>query len=65
MKQTVVITAAMLAGFVGGVLGTLTTRAFERTRAEQTVRARSFELLDQTGKAISYWGVNKEALPAI
>ena len=59
MKQIFVIVAALLAGFVGGIFGTLVTRGREQPRTERVVRARSFELVDKTGKAISYWGIDK------
>jgi len=47
------------AGFVGGVLGTRLTRTGEDSRAERVVRARSFELVDEAGKVISFWGGDK------
>jgi hypothetical protein len=59
MKQTILILAALLAGFVGGVLGTRVERAREQSRPEQVVRARSFEMVDEAGRAISYWGIDK------
>jgi hypothetical protein len=49
----------MLAGFVGGILGSGAMRTREQAHSEQVIRARSFELLDQTGQVISYWGVDK------
>lgn len=60
MKQTAFIVAALLAGFVGGILGTLATRSSEQAHPAQLVRARSFELVDEAGQAISYWGIDKE-----
>jgi hypothetical protein len=59
MKRTVFVLAALLAGFLGGVVGTLVIGIREHTRLEQVVRARSFELVNDAGQAISYWGVDK------
>jgi hypothetical protein len=58
MKHVLLIVGALLAGFAGGTLGTRMTRSAQ-TRPEQIVRARRFELVDETGKAISYWGIDK------
>jgi hypothetical protein len=60
MRQTSVIIAALFAGFVGGWLGARLSRTAEQNRAQHVVRARSFELVDETGKAISIWGVNRQ-----
>jgi hypothetical protein len=59
MKQSLIIVAALAAGFVGGILGTLVTRTSEQSSTQQLVRARSFELVNGAGEAISYWGVDK------
>ncbi len=59
MKQIVPVVAALLAGFVGGFFGTLVIRTRDQSRPEQAVRARSFELVNEAGQAISYWGVDK------
>lgn len=59
MKQTVLVAAALLAGFIGGVLGSRVTRAGEENQPARVLRARSFELVDEAGKVISIWGVNK------
>jgi hypothetical protein len=59
MKQTILIVAALLAGFVGGVLGTRVEHTREQARPEQVVRARSFEMVDGAGRVISYWGIDK------
>jgi hypothetical protein len=55
MKQIFLITAALLAGFVGGILGTRVSRASN----QQVVRARTFELVNEAGQTISFWGVDK------
>lgn len=59
MRQALFVVAALLAGFVGGILGTRVTRARERQRPEEVVRARGFELVNEAGQAISYWGIDK------
>jgi hypothetical protein len=58
MKQIAVILSALFAGFIGGVLGTFAIRTREQLRPEQVVRARSFQLVNSAGQAISYWGVD-------
>jgi hypothetical protein len=55
MKQIFLIMAALLAGFVGGVLGARVSRV----GSQQVVRARSFELVNEAGQAISFWGVDR------
>lgn len=59
MKQVFLVAAALAAGFLGGILGSRVSRVSEKPRTEQVVRARSFELVDEAGRAISYWGVDK------
>lgn len=58
MKQVQVVVCSLLAGFVGGFLG---GRLAPGPRgAASVVRARTFELVDESGKAISIWGVNRQ-----
>jgi hypothetical protein len=59
MKQIFTFVVALLAGFVGGVCGTLVVRAREEPHTERVIRAHSFELVDKAGKVISYWGLDK------
>ena len=59
MKQIGLVVAALLAGFVGGILGMLVIHAREQAHPEQVVRARRFELVNESGRAISYWGLAK------
>ena len=59
MKQVLTLAAALVAGFFGGLLGTQVAYIREQARPEAIVRARSFELVDEAGQAISYWGVDK------
>jgi hypothetical protein len=58
MKQIFLIVAALLAGFLGGILGTRVGRTRQQN-SEQVIRARSFELVNEAGRAISYWGVDE------
>jgi len=60
MKEILVVAASMLAGFAGGVVGTRLTRPGESERPQPVIRARSFELVDGKGRAISIWGMNKQ-----
>ena len=60
MKQIMVIAVSLMAGFGGGVVGARLTRAGEGNHPSGTIRARSFELVDASGKAISIWGVSKQ-----
>jgi hypothetical protein len=59
VRQSLLIAAALLAGFIGGMLGTRVERAREQSHPDQVIRARSFELVNDKGRAISYWGVDK------
>lgn len=59
MKQIFVIGAAMLAGFLGGLLGAIAIRSREQPAVEQVIRARSFELVNERDQMISFWGVDK------
>jgi len=59
VKQTILIVTALLGGFVGGIAATIVLRGYAQPRPEQAVRARSFELVDDTGRVISYWGIDK------
>src|SRR5436190_17036465 len=54
MKPIVVIVTALIAGFLGGLLGT----RFPRPSDPGVIRAHSFELVNETGQTISFWGVD-------
>jgi hypothetical protein len=58
MRAISVIVAALVAGFVGGILGARMGRTSEQG-PRRIVRARSFELVDAAGQAISFWGVDQ------
>ena len=60
MKPIMLTAISVLAGFAGGVLGSRLNIATEQQEPERVVRARSFELVDAAGRAISIWGVNKQ-----
>jgi hypothetical protein len=59
MKQVLIIVAAFFAGLIGGVLGTSVILARERSHPEQVIRARSFELTDEAGQTVSFWGIDR------
>ena len=65
MKQVVFIVAALLAGFVGGVVGASVMRIQEQSRPERLLRAHGFQLVDEAGRAVSYWGLDKDHNPAL
>ena len=62
MKQIIVITAAGVAGFFGGILGTLAVQGREKAQTEQIIRARGFELLNHAGQVVSYWGMDESKM---
>jgi hypothetical protein len=59
VKHLFSIVAAMLAGFIGGILSNRVNNTREEPRISQVFRARSFELVNEAGQAISYWGVDQ------
>jgi len=59
LKQSILIAAALLAGFIGGLLGARVEHARQRAHPDQVIRARSFELVDEAGRQLSYWGIDK------
>lgn len=63
MKQNLVITVALIAGFAGGIVGSHLMAGAETLPT--VVRARSFELLDSTGRAIAFWGTDKFGYPVL
>ena len=58
MKHSALVVAALVAGFAGGLLGSL---VIQRREAGPVgiIRARRFELVSQEGKVISFWGIDK------
>ncbi len=54
MKSILTVAAALIAGFIGGLIGTRLSGA----RDQVIARAHSFELLDESGEVISFWGVD-------
>lgn len=54
MKRIFTVVAAIVAGFLGGIVGTRIGGA----RDQIVVRAHSFELLNDAGEVISFWGVD-------
>lgn len=60
MKQTSLVVAALLAGFLGGVFGAVVIRTRQESQPQELVRARTFELIDEAGLTVSYWGIDKQ-----
>jgi len=58
MRQLLLVVTSLLAGFAGGLLGVRVALTHRPPQPDQLVRARSFELVDQAGQPISYWGVD-------
>lgn len=59
MKTISLIVAALFAGFVGGILGTISVLRYHRPAEIQVIRAHRFELLNDAGERVSYWGRDK------
>jgi hypothetical protein len=59
MKQVYVVVAALVAGLIGGIVGARLMRPREQAAPPQVIRARAFELVDEGGRVISYWGIDK------
>jgi hypothetical protein len=57
MKPLIVILGALAAGFVGGVVGARVAGTGEKDPIS-VIRARSFELVNESGQTISFWGVD-------
>lgn len=57
--------AALLLGFVGGIVGTLTTLHREKASIQQEVRARRFELVDGSTEVVSVWGIDHNHNPLL
>lgn len=58
MKQLYLTLAAFVAGFFGGVLGTRMGYSGQQD-PKGVVRARGFEVMDERGQTISFWGVDQ------
>jgi hypothetical protein len=58
MRQTLTAIVAVIAGFLGGILGDRAMRAIDGRHPDQVVRGHRFELLDAGGNVISLWGVD-------
>lgn len=59
MKQVYITAVSLLAGFIGGIIGARLMRPREPAVPPQVIRARAFELVDEAGQVISYWGIDK------
>ena len=58
LKTAISFIAALLLGFVGGIIGTLTILHREKASIQQEIRARQFELVDEGGEVVSIWGID-------
>jgi len=58
MKYLITTTVALIAGFVGGLLGARAPRSGD-PGTKEVIRARSFEVVNEVGQVISYWGVDE------
>jgi hypothetical protein len=58
IKTICTLIAALLLGFVGGIIGTLMVLHREKASIQQEVRARRFELVDENREVLSVWGTD-------
>ena len=66
MTKTIITFAmSFLVGCAGGISGTLIILHHESQIAQPVVRARSFELIDESGRAVSRWGIDQHHNPLI
>jgi len=66
MTRTIITFAlSLLLGFVGGAGGTLWVLRHEERITRPVIRARSFELMDESGKAVSRWGIDQYHNPLL
>jgi hypothetical protein len=59
IKTVSTLIAALLLGFVGGIMGTLTILHREKAGIRHEVRARRFELVDENAEVVSVWGIDR------
>lgn len=58
MKNLYVVLAALIAGAVGGAISTYAVLAHQHGRPESVIRALRFELVDEAGQPIAFWGTD-------
>lgn len=58
MKRILLVAAVLLAAFAGGIFGSLVMRTREEERSEQVIRGHRFELTDDSGRVVSFWGID-------
>src|SRR5215469_8105465 len=58
MKHLFFVLAALVLGAAGGSIGTYAVLVHERGRPEEVIRAHRFELVNDGGKAVSFWGTD-------
>ena len=64
MKHVLTVLMAWIAGFVGA-LTALYVPALKPVAVPPTMRAQRFELVDSQGRALAFWGVNKQHEPVL
>jgi hypothetical protein len=64
-KTVITLAASLLVGCAGGIAGTLIILHHKPEFAQAVVRAHSFELIDDRGKAVSRWGIDENHNPLI
>jgi hypothetical protein len=65
MKALLGIAMAVIAGFIGGVAGTLAVLHHDQPVVQKSLRAREFELVDENGQVVSIWGIDQYHNPLI
>jgi len=64
MKAIILVITAFLAGLVGGIVGARLA-ASPSKRQEATIRARSFELVNDAGTTVAVWGFDRRKYPVL
>lgn len=59
MKSMLMIVIAVLSGLIGGMTGTVLVLHREKGIPQEFVSARRFQLIDEAGHPVSYWGLDK------
>jgi hypothetical protein len=59
------IALALVAGFIGGIAGTLAVLHHDKAVPQESLRAREFELVDEAGQVVSIWGIDQYHNPLL
>src|SRR5438270_10489294 len=60
VREPFMLTLAMCSGFVGGSIATSINPA--SAAAPKSIQASRFELVDETGKPVAFWGVDTNSI---